>query len=925
VTAAGRHLGLWGTLAILASVAILDLVLLGLRDDELLVTAWWSSVGLSTALLACSPLRRWPALVAALSLLAVAVVPVVGLDFGSEAVDMLSHVGEAVVAAGILTRGGRRPAALTSLTDLYLLGCAAVVTGAVAAVVDDVPRPDWAIGGAEVLLQVGMQHALSVVLFGALLIGGGARSRTGRTGPPRIPLAVGVQSTALLAALAVVFVPESPLPLTFLPLPFLVWGAILLDVRFAAGQLLLLGASATITTPDDPGPFNSADVSAYLVGPLTLGYVASAALVTLPMAVIVTQRRELLRRAAADEHLFHRTFTESALGMVLLHAEGDHLAIHRVNAAAGRILGAPVEALEGRDVADLLATVDHRDHVFDALLAEKIDTWQGQVTVVGRAGSVVDLSVGAIAEGGSTPVFSAQLLDRTEEHANRRGLDLAHTLTTATLDTAASIIVVIDETGTVTRVNGAATRLTGHAEQSLTGRPLWETPLAFLTRAETEAMFLWPNRSGVPMTRERTSSTVDGDPIRLTWSTAVVRGTPGSPAYAVLTGVDVTTERSNASLMAHLLQASTATALIGLDVSGHITLFNAGAARMLASEASVMIGTPFVSVLDPQELAARTGAVGEREAFLCLVGMIGDDGESPTLDWTWRTAHGHELIVSMTLSVTDAAVEDRVGFLCVARDVTEQREGRDTLVAALEKERTAVERLRALDGAKDEFVSTVSHELRTPVTSIIGYTELLLDGAGATPVAQQVAMLETIARSSHRLVAICDDLLLLSSFDAPDAPAHREVYDLRETLGAAEELARAARAERRLGLTFSTPDDPVLVSGDRSQLDRLLVNLVGNAIKFTDDAGRVDVRLTRDEERGAVVTVSDTGIGIAAEDHDLVFQRFYRTDQAQTMAVPGTGLGLSIVAGIVDAHGGAIALESARGAGTTVTVRLPTA
>lgn len=180
--------------------------------------------------------------------------------------------------------------------------------------------------------------------------------------------------------------------------------------------------------------------------------------------------------------------------------------------------------------------------------------------------------------------------------------------------------------------------------------------------------------------------------------------------------------------------------------------------------------------------------------------------------WLWITREGRRIDVSMSLSLTDGAVSDRVGFLCVGQDVSRQREIQRTLAEALETERVAIRQLRDLDDAKDEFVSTVSHELRTPTTSIVGY-----------------------------------------------------------------------------------------VVGDAAQIDRVITNLVSNAIKFTEDDGRIDVTLERQDDE-AVLTVSDTGIGIPDADCEKVFQRFYRTATAQQRAIQGTGLGLAIVASIVEGH-----------------------
>ncbi|MGA8847570.1 MAG: ATP-binding protein [Nocardioides sp.] len=906
------------TLLLLALIVTMDVALLALRDDATHLMTVWSSVGLGVGLLALSSPRRWPAL----ALVVVALTMLELISFGVPAATAIAvaaaHGAQALGGAALLTRRGRRRAALSSLADLAALGLAALACGAIALVIETTARSDSGNFSGAIAVEVGAQHALSVLLFCSVLI----------SAPRAASLALGAQSAALLVVLAAVFVPVGIAPFVLAPLPILVVGAIAFEVRVAALQLLATATFATVATVNGRGPFAAAIVRDDLVDSLTLGYLVCVALATLPLAVIAAERRGLLESAASEERLSRRAFTESPLGMLLLHEVDEFLVVAEANASAEPILGAPAGQLSGRRLTDVVRSVEQGAVDLDALLAPGGETWHGRAVVLRRPSSRIDLKIAAVAgEPGRPRTFLAQLVDQTTEQDSRRRLDIAQELTNATLDTVACIVIVTDADGEIVRVNAATEAITGFRESDLVGARLWDAPLTVLTRHETEAMFAWPNRSSVPITRERLASSAAGKPIRLVWNSNVVPGSAGTPSYAVLTGIDVTAERSSTGLMAHLLEASVATALIGIDVSGMITVFSSGAAHLLDCAPQEMIGLPFVSILDPAEVLDRTGAAGDREAFLCLMGMIGDgDGdESPERDWVWRARSGRELIVSMTLSVTHGDVEESVAFLCVGRDVTEQRQGQETIVAALEKERTAVERLRGLDRAKDEFVSTVSHELRTPITSILGYTELLLDGDVVEPLPEQAAMLETIARNSHRLIAICNDLLVLSEFESRDVLGLGETHDLRESINVAEDFARTAGSQRSLTFSFSSPAVPVLVSGDRSQLDRVLINLVSNAIKFTDDGGDVEVSLSEDPSQGAVVTVRDTGHGIDPAEHDLVFQRFYRTGAAHTMAIPGTGLGLSIVAGIIDAHGGTIDLDSRPGAGTTFTLRLPAA
>ncbi len=904
---------------LLAAVAALEVVMVSGLGRSSGITFWWSGVGIGMALLALSPVRRWPVLI----LLLVAMPSAIGTAFsvpGEEvAVVTVSHAVQMVLGALVLTRGGRRAARLLTLTDLGLVLLAGLVMGLVAAAIEPFEVPGNQLMG-DLVLEAFTGHAASAVLLGTAVL---ALTRRPRGTVFSGEIALQVVLTAAVSA--VVFAPTISTPITFLPLPFLIWAAVRFDIEVAATEVLLFAAAVTLATAQGHGPFGfqmaTQELTRDRVGALVLAYLLAVALVTLPVALLVGHRHHLLEQSRADERRFRRNFTESPLGMVFLHVDEGALIVDDANAAACTILEDQAAALAGRPLRDIITLVDPQHTDPDALVASGVESWHGRASVRSRPGSHLELAVSAIDTTVEPPVYSAQLLDVTQEHDAHRRLEVALKLTDATLDTTACVIIVTDSTGTIVRINAATKEITGYGESDLLGCLLWESPLAVLDEAEASALFMWPNRSGYPIVREQVSRTAEGEPVRLVWNNNVVHDEVGIPAYAVLTGVDVTAERSSTGFTAHLLQASIATALIGIDVLGRITVFNAGAAQMLGYETSDMVGRPFVDILDPAQLFARTGAVGQREAFLCLIGMIGNREESMARDWTWRTKRGSDITVSMALSVTDDEVEDRVGFLCVGRDVTPQREAQDTLVTALEKERTAVDRLRSLDRAKDEFVSTVSHELRTPVTSILGYTEMLRDGSIVEPVPAQKAILDTISRNSKRLIDICNDLLLLSGFESR-AAVSLEPVDLRESVTLAEESARALVIGRVLDVGFGIGTEPLMVMGDRAQLDRVVANLVHNAIKFTPDGGSVQVSVGHRHDQ-VVMTVADTGIGIAPEDHQAVFQRFYRTETAHALAIPGTGLGLPIVAGIVEAHEGTISLESERDKGTIFTVTLP--
>ena len=245
----------------------------------------------------------------------------------------------------------------------------------------------------------------------------------------------------------------------------------------------------------------------------------------------------------------------------------------------------------------------------------------------------------------------------------------------------------------------------------------------------------------------------------------------------------------------------------------------------------------------------------------------------------------------------------------------------EALREAYEREREMVARLQELDRVRTIFVSSVSHELRTPLTSILGYLELLTEDTEGMSDTQR-EFLEIIGRNSQRLLNLIEDLLVLSRIESGSFQVLKEPVDVRSLVHAAcrEVWPRMRAASHELEL--HTSDDVGSVLGDSEQLQRLLVNLLSNAVKFTPPSGRIDVRADRGHQ-GVVISVSDSGMGISAEELPEIFTPFFRSPDAHRRAIPGTGLGLSIAKTIVEQHGGSIECFSELNRGTTMIVRLP--
>jgi two-component system phosphate regulon sensor histidine kinase PhoR len=234
-----------------------------------------------------------------------------------------------------------------------------------------------------------------------------------------------------------------------------------------------------------------------------------------------------------------------------------------------------------------------------------------------------------------------------------------------------------------------------------------------------------------------------------------------------------------------------------------------------------------------------------------------------------------------------------------------------------------VSELKNLERVRREFVANVSHELRTPLTAIRGYAETLRDAAAGDP-GQAAGFADVIYRHAGRLQVLIEDLLDLSSIEQGLARVALGPVPLEEVVTQAASILRPALARKRQELVLDLPPGLPSPRADRDRLSQVLINLMDNAVKFTPEGGRITVSAGA---AGAeiVVSVRDSGVGIAPEELGRIFERFYRVDPSRERGEGGTGLGLAIAKHLTLAMGGRIEVESAPGAGTTFRVSLPAA
>ncbi|GGI95225.1 PAS domain-containing sensor histidine kinase [Alicyclobacillus cellulosilyticus] len=239
------------------------------------------------------------------------------------------------------------------------------------------------------------------------------------------------------------------------------------------------------------------------------------------------------------------------------------------------------------------------------------------------------------------------------------------------------------------------------------------------------------------------------------------------------------------------------------------------------------------------------------------------------------------------------------GYVAVLRDVTD---------------------MERLNRARRDFVANVSHELKTPLTSIRSHVEALLDGPDL-PVDMQAKFLHVIRAEADRMTRLTQDLLQLSAIDAGGLTPNLQDIEVERWLRQTVQRFSLQAERGEVSIHLTCPPD-LYLQGDRDMLDRVMDNLLSNALKFTPPGGRITVA-AHAQDGGVAVVVSDTGQGIPPEDLPHVFDRFYRVEKSRNRRKGGSGLGLALVREMVKLHGGRVWMESVPNEGTTVTVWLP--
>jgi PAS domain S-box-containing protein len=356
-------------------------------------------------------------------------------------------------------------------------------------------------------------------------------------------------------------------------------------------------------------------------------------------------------------------------------------------------------------------------------------------------------------------------------------------------------------------------------------------------------------------------------------------------------------------------------AIIEVDQAGQIVLLNGMTEKLFGYQRDELLGQP-LEILIPDEL--RAAHVHNRNAYRAhpLTRPMGTG-----LALQGRRRDGSRFPVEISLSPVRS--DDGFSVTAVIRDISERKRAEDQLRAVQEQYTRELElhseAVQRADHLKSEFLSSMSHELRTPLHTIIGFAELLMEELKGPLNEDQKRFVAHIQRDSSHLLSLINQILDLSKIEAGRLELHRQAIDLSGTIEEVlasirpQALAKAIRIE-------TSVDSEITADADYLRIKQILLNLLGNAVKFTPEGGLIGVSSVR---IGGIVaiSVSDTGIGIPPEQRETIFDKFHQVGAAAL--TEGTGLGLAITRALVDQHGGKIWLESLPGKGSRFTFTIP--
>jgi len=358
--------------------------------------------------------------------------------------------------------------------------------------------------------------------------------------------------------------------------------------------------------------------------------------------------------------------------------------------------------------------------------------------------------------------------------------------------------------------------------------------------------------------------------------------------------------------------------------NGEIEIINPSAERILGRKTVDLIGTPIHSCIPWTPEIERYYAGAEADG---AEGQTGERSVGP-FEFSLHHADGVDLVVELQVNAsglpgsaaaTEGCNASRLVHIYTFRDVTERKR------QEIDQKRSIAEAMAA-SRAKSEFLANMSHELRTPLNAVIGFSEVIKSQPfGPIGAPQYAEYVDDIFHSGQHLLSVINDILDMSKIEAGEMQLTETVFDIQRVIESSLRLIAERARKNRLKLAAHSVVDLPWLRADERMVKQMLLNLLTNAVKFTPARGEVTVDAAVDAVGCLVVSVSDTGVGIAPEDMEEVLRPFGQADSCLQREFEGTGLGLPLVKSMAELHGAHLSIDSTPNVGTTVTIRFPVA
>ncbi len=512
--------------------------------------------------------------------------------------------------------------------------------------------------------------------------------------------------------------------------------------------------------------------------------------------------------------------------------------------------------------------------------------------------------------------------DVTQQKQIEAALREQQTYTRGLIESNIDALMTTDPLGFITDVNRQMCAISGRARGELIGAPF-------------KGLFTDPKRAEDGIRKvlvedrvtnyELTLRAKDGKETVVSYNATTFRGADNALRGVFAAARDVTEQkvleekirrqnrelRETTSFLNNVLESSTEYSIIAMDLDEKILAWNEGARRNYGYSADEMVGSRYSRILHAAEDVASGRAKDLLDTALRTGKAEGIFGRI--------RRNGQRFTASVAVTLRRNAAGAPVGYVLISKDITEQIR----LEEQVRRKNEELVRVQEANRLKSEFMANMSHELRTPLNGIIGFAELMLSGKTGPLADVHAEYLGDILASAKHLLQLINDVLDLSKVEAGKSELRPEPVDLAKVVGEVRDILRTLVARKRIDLQMEVAPSLTDIVLDPGKLKQVLYNYLSNALKFTPDEGRVDIRLCPEGPEHLRLEVEDSGIGIRPEDFGRLFVEFQQLDSSMAKKYPGTGLGLALTKRIVESQGGSVGVRSELGRGSTFHAVLP--